>query len=298
MNIQRFILRNPRLSVTELVTTTKGPVAKKAHFAKNYAALVIKFSKNIQGVAEDCGKIFSGSSLILASAVDKLLGKGLIFPKSSAIMIKTLFCLGPTCSSKANILEVVLGESAEVKNGTVLRLAEGNGIKELKAEDDFAPEATGIVAVIIRKVDNDKSPEFSISGPSEICPDSPVTVTLSNMKGIGRGRQLIDWNVTSQDGNQLDTSRYAGSRKIKIEPAQLEDGKNYIVSVSAKNKFTSRSTTKNITLTRVSTNALSVEISGPSTIRSDQILRLKAKSKICGSESSAASTFSVSGLTR
>ena len=174
----------------------------------------------------------------------------------------------------------------------MLRLAKGNGIKELKAEEDFAPEATGSVTVTIRQMDKDKSPKFSISGPSEICPGSPVIVTLTNMKGIGGGRQSIDWRV-SLDGIQVDTSRYAGSRRLKLESAQ-EDVGNYIVSVSVKNKFTSRTTSKNITLTTISENALSVEISGPSTIRSDQILRLKAKSKICGSDSSsAASSFSV-----
>ena len=175
----------------------------------------------------------------------------------------------------------------------MLRLVKGNGIKELKAEEDFAPEATGSVTVLIRNKDKDKSPDFSLSGPSEICPDSPVTVTLSNMKGIGRGRQPIDWTVTSQDGNKLDTSEFTGSRKLKIEPSQLEDGTSYAVSVSVKNKFTSKTTSKNITLTRVSDSGLTVEILGPSTIRSDQILRLKAKSKICGSEATAASTFSV-----
>ena len=175
----------------------------------------------------------------------------------------------------------------------MLRLVKGNGIKELKAEEDFAPEATGSVAVLIRNKDKDKSPEFSLSGASEICPDSPVIVTLNNMKGIGRGRQSIDWTVTSQDGNMLDTSEFTGSRRLKIEPSQLEDGTSYVVSVSAKNKFTSKTTSKNITLTRVSDSGLTVEILGPSTIRSDQILRLKAKSKICGSEATSASTFSV-----
>ena len=99
--------------------------------------------------------------------------------------------------------------------------------------------------------------------------------------------------MTSQDGNKLDTSEFTGSRKLKIEPSQLEDGTSYAVSVSVKNKFTSKTTSKNITLTRVSDSGLTVEILGPSTIRSDQILRLKAKSKICGSEATAASTFSV-----
>ena len=175
----------------------------------------------------------------------------------------------------------------------MLRLVKGNGIKELKAEEDIDPEATGSVSVIIRKVDKDRIPSFSLSGPSEICPDSPVTVTLSNIKGMGRGRQAIDWTVTDQDGNQLDTSRYTGKRQIKMEPSQLKDGTNYIVSVSAKNKFTSKAASKNITMTRVSDNALSVEIMGPSTIRSDQILRLKAKSKICGTESNTDSSFTV-----
>ena len=42
-------------------------------------------------------------------------------------------------------------------------LVKGNGIKELKAEADYAPEATGKVAIVARARDGAARPEFSVT---------------------------------------------------------------------------------------------------------------------------------------
>ena len=220
--------------------------------------------------------------------------------RGQTISLNIYICLltGPICSAKANVLEVILGDDNSVQNGSVFRFVKGNGVKELKAEKDFAPEATGSVTVLIRQRDRLKRPEFSLTGPTEICPDTSATVLLSNMKGFGRGKTEIQWTITNNNGDTLEDfgSTEANARKLKIESAKLKNGITYKVSVSAKNLITSKTTSKNITMTKVSDKALSVQISGPSIIRSDQILRLKARSRVCGGETTASSTFSVNSF--
>ena len=44
-----------------------------------------------------------------------------------------------------------------------MSLVKGNGIKELKAEADYAPEATGKVAIVARARDGAARPEFSVT---------------------------------------------------------------------------------------------------------------------------------------
>ena len=44
-----------------------------------------------------------------------------------------------------------------------MSLVKGNGIKELKAEADYAPEATGKVAIVARTRDGAARPEFSVT---------------------------------------------------------------------------------------------------------------------------------------
>ena len=63
VNLSFFFKRNPRLSVKEVVTTTRGPVAKQAYFTNNFASVAIKFSTNLQSVSEDCTNIFGSSNM-------------------------------------------------------------------------------------------------------------------------------------------------------------------------------------------------------------------------------------------
>ena len=80
-------------------------------------------------------------------------------------------------------MAVRLGADASISNGTEVgtnryfyrqpenifffpvqvSLVKGNGIKELKAEADYAPEATGKVAIVARARDGAARPEFSVT---------------------------------------------------------------------------------------------------------------------------------------
>ena len=59
---------NPQVSVVEYVITAGGPVPRRAALTKNLGSVAIRFNKNIQGVTEDCGTVFTSI---------ELLGKGL-----------------------------------------------------------------------------------------------------------------------------------------------------------------------------------------------------------------------------
>ena len=108
-------VKHPDLNIVEEVITTGGPKVKKAFFKNNYGAVAIKFSTNIQGVPKDCKGVFS----------------------------QNIFGSNPECSGKANVLLVRLDADNKVNNGSKITLKPGNGIKELKSEEDYSPEAKG-----------------------------------------------------------------------------------------------------------------------------------------------------------
>lgn len=102
----------------------------------------------------------------------------------------------PKCAGKADMLIVTLGSGHSVKLGTKLTLKTGNNIRELKSEQNYGEEASGTVTIIKSKSSKSK-PDFKLSSPAEICPDTSFNVELSDMKGYGRGKRQIDWSIDS-----------------------------------------------------------------------------------------------------
>ena len=128
-----------------------------------------------------------------------------------------LSSVDPECVGRANLLVVKLGENNKVKNSTVLTLKTGNGIKQLKAQDNYDYEASGTVTVMARADDRKSKPEFSLSGPSEICPGSPVKIVVNNMKGFGRGKREFTWDTDSPAGSDLyNLVKQNNKHKLKI----------------------------------------------------------------------------------
>ena len=112
---------------------------------------------------------------------------------------------------------VKLGENNKVKNSTVLTLKTGNGIKQLKAEANYDFEASGSVTVIARADDTTSKPEFSLSGPEEICPGRPVKIVVNNMKGFGRGKKEFTWDTDSPAGSDLYNLVKQNNNKHKLK---------------------------------------------------------------------------------
>lgn len=245
--------RSPQLQVLEQVLTTGGPVTKRGFFKKN-GDIAIKFNTNIQGVRKDCSGIFQSTQ---------------VFGKD------------PECVGKANILEIKLGSNHEVVNGTQVSLAVGNGVQELKAEGSFAVEATGSVTIMAKSQDLTK-PEFTLTGPSEICPNSPVKIEIGHMKGFGRGKKTITWELNGLSNQEATVNKAKNKAKLVLSPEDLENVSTFNVAVEARNFLDQKADKKNLTLKMISSSALSVQIRGPAVISADKNLKLKVKTQLCG----------------
>ena len=252
----KYGFRNPQMSIIEKILVTGGPVAKRGFFLKNFGGVGIKFSTNIQGVDEKCAGIFTSQSSLIGQ--------------------------DPTCVGKANILEVNLGSDHLINNGTVLTLAPDNGIQELKADPNSAVDAGGSVTILTNNNDKLKKPDFTLTGPSEICPGRSVKVVVSNMKGFGRGQKDITWSTEGLNGTGREWLEQRNKRSLVIRPESLENTDNFKVFVTARNFLNFSSEEKSVSLKKISNSAMSVQILGPKTIRADQNLKLKVKTQQCG----------------
>ena len=95
-------------------------------------------------------------------------------------------------------------------------MAAGNGIKELKAEEEYSPEASGSAVVVTTDKEN-VTPDFTLIGPTEVCPGKPIKVAISNLKGFGRGERKITWTVKTGDSSK----EYKNKNKLVLPPSKV-----------------------------------------------------------------------------
>ena len=121
-----------------------------------------------------------------------------------------------------------------------------------------------------------KKPEFTLIGPTEMCPGSSVNLALGNMKGFGRGKSDITWTIL--EDSKEKPQEIKNKKKVLIKPDITTN--KITVSVVATNFLGKSSDVKTVNIAKIGNSSLTVDIIGPALIRADQPLKLKAKSKL------------------
>ena len=256
-------LTNVKLSVAEQTIMTEGPAPLRAKLTKNLAAVRVKFDKNLQG-SSDCTRIFTADTLARLGSE-------------------------PKCSFSADKLEVEMGRGMSLRFGDNLAFQPGNGVRELRAEPEFAGEVTGSVTVATPADPAARyTPHFSLTGPAKLCTAGDFTLSLADLVGFGRGAVSLNWTVEPVTAALLALLPVAATGPVSLNiPADtLEADTEYVVSVVGSNYLGLPSLPRSLPVTRPAAGpGLSVQLAGPRRARADRKLRLRALATECNSSS-------------
>ncbi|XP_076330560.1 uncharacterized protein LOC143236161 [Tachypleus tridentatus] len=262
----------PREETTELLTTIQPPEPPQpitAQFSDSLDRILIKLSDSVrpEGLV-NCSGLFNQSSL-------DLLGEN------------------PTCISIANTLTIQLGREPELIPYDVLTFLPGNGLYNRDVPPELGLEVIGMVTV--EEAISPANPYFELSGPREVCRGAinvtVVEVTADAGFEMDYFQSIYPTDVsvsTIYNGlHQLQTlisgkSNIGISKPLSFSSSLLKEDIDYVLVVSAENRFGIRNFLPSVHLLRRTTKPLALTVQGPRVVETQRDVTFTAIVDVCG----------------
>ncbi|XP_076332546.1 uncharacterized protein LOC143237318 [Tachypleus tridentatus] len=243
-------------TTTEVLTTTQPPDAPrpiKARFTDSLDNVLIMLSDSVrpEGLV-NCSDVFNQSSL-------KLLGED------------------PTCISIANTLTIQLGREPELIPYDVLTFLLGNGLYNRDVPPELGLEAIGTVTV--EEAVSPFTPYFELFGLAEVCGGN-INITAHDV--TADACHELDYFRTIYPTNTSDASIYFGlhdvqrkmsqqdstgdPKRVTFSTDQLKEDIDYVVIITATNRFGGESYLPSIHRFRRTNKPLALTIQGPTVV--------------------------------
>ncbi|XP_022255920.1 uncharacterized protein LOC111088913, partial [Limulus polyphemus] len=254
-------------SSTTTIQPPEAPQPITARFADSLDKVLITFSDSLrpEGLV-NCSNVFNQSNL---------LGED------------------PTCVSIANTLTIQLGREPDLIPDDVLTFLPGNGLYNRDVPPELGLEATGMITV--EEAVSPFTPYFELFGPREVCGGN-INITVTDV--TADGCHEMDYFQTILPTDTSDMTIYFGLHNLQrvisqqspggdpkllsFPSEQLKEDIDYVVIMTATNRFGGESYLPSVHRIRRTNNPLALTIHGPTVVDAQRDVTFTVTVDICG----------------